>query len=174
MLVISNHVKKIGLPIPRGAVVRINIAWLESVGGLAQLIWENSTHDVWVDYPTGRKKPPVPKIPWFDCIHILKKYKNVKYFAFSNAEEPDTCRHIRKEIPAKIKLVPKIETVEGVRNLVAIAEASKTDMIMFDKEDLYSDLGNDPKLFEIFVDYVNKVCKEHKIQCLSLQGVIFA
>jgi hypothetical protein len=174
MLVISNHVKKIGMKIPKNAVVRINIAWLNDLKELRSIINENKNNEVWVDYPTGRKKPPTPKILWIDAVKILNVYKNVKYFAFSNAEDCGNVWNIRKQVPKRIKLIPKIETVEGVRNLANIVKSAETDTIMFDKEDLYTDVGHDPKYFEIFVDYVNKICKENKIKCLGLKGVIFS
>jgi pyruvate kinase len=174
MIVISNNVRNLDLEIPDTAVIRINIAWINTIKELEEIIKLNAGNDVWVDYPTGRKKPPVPKLMYDEVIKILKKYKNIQYFAFSNAEEASFVWDIRKQVPKKIKLIPKIETVEGVRNLVNIVKAAETDTIMLDKEDLYTDVNHDPKCFEIFCDYVKKVAKENNIKVLSLQGVIFA
>jgi len=174
MLIISNNVKSIGMEFPKDAVIRINIAWIRSLEDLVKILTDNASHDIWVDYPTGRRKPPVPTLAWEDVVGLLPYYNNVKYFAFSNGEEAEAVKEIRSQVPSDIKLIPKIETVKGIKNLLAIVEAAQTDTIMFDAEDLYTDLSGDAMIFGLLSDYTRKLCADNGITCLRLQGVIFA
>lgn len=174
MLVISNHVKTLGLPLPKDVIIRINIAWLQSLEQLENIILENSEHAVWVDYPTGRTKPPVPLLTLGEAISCLHKFKNVKYFAFSNAEDINIIQLIRQAVPNRIKLIPKIETSKGVSNLEKILLASETDMVMLDVEDLYSNCLNIPSELKKEIDIFNQKVKNFNIKVFKLGGVIFS
>ena len=79
-------------------------------------------------------------------------------------------------MPARIRLVPKIESKQGIDNLEEILEAltKGEDYIMLDKEDLYTDLKSHKELFEQYVQLAKEKCKKNNIKVLELQGVIFA
>jgi pyruvate kinase len=173
MIVASNHIKTLGIPFPEGAIVRINVAWIKSYDELCKIIEDNKNYEVWVDYPTGRTKPPVPKLTLAQAISAASKYSNVKYFAFSNAEDCNVIELIRQAVPSSIKLVPKIETEKGINELAEILKSAKTDMIMLDAEDLYVDVGTDPIKLESLKTYVKTFCEKYNVKMLSLQGVIF-
>jgi hypothetical protein len=83
-------------------------------------------------------------------------------------------RLLRKEVPKHIQLIPKIESVKGIKNVIDICRAGKTDIIMLDKEDLYTDLNRDSIKFNHWVEIARGICKENNIEVLELQGVIFA
>lgn len=174
MIVASNHIKTLGIPFPKGAIVRINVAWIKSYEELCQIIEENKDYDVWVDYPTGRRKPPVPILTLAQAISAASKYDNVKFFAFSNAEDCNIIELIRQAVPSRITLVPKIETELGITNLSQILLSAQTKVLMLDAEDLYVDVGHDSIMFESLKKYVKTFCDNHGIKMLSLQGVIFA
>ena len=175
MIVISNHVKTIGMEIPKDAVVRINVAWVESKETLHRILNENANNSVWLDYPTGRNKPPKPVLTLSETINFCKVYGNlIKYFAFSNAEDTNIIELIRQAVPEHITLVPKIETYKGVAFLPHIVEAAKTKIVMLDKEDLYVDLKMDSNHFNSACNEVLKTCNNLGITCLTLKGVIFS
>ena len=86
MLLISNHL----LTLPQfenveDVVVRINMAHVKDLKELKTFV--NRDYDVFLDYPKGRTKPPVPSLSLTDAINFTQKYDNIKYFATSNIEE---------------------------------------------------------------------------------------
>ena len=164
MLIISNNL--IGkTPIPKRAIIRVNLAWLKSIDE-ARCIIRNSRHDIYLDYPQGRTKPPKPIIKFDDAIR-LTNYSQVKYFAVSNIEQAEDVRHIMDSL-RDVEFIPKIETKTGVKNLKAIlAEGIKT--IMLDKEDIYTDVGcNSTTYNQLVTEARNANCK-----VLELKGVVF-
>jgi len=149
------------MPIPKDAVIRINLAWVSKEG--AKKIIENSKHLIYLDYPDGRTKPPTPTISFEEALE-LAKHKNVIYFAFSNA----TIEKVKK-IKVNCMLVPKIETEQGVKDVPEmIKHGIKT--ITLDKEDLYTAVDCNPIKFNKLIDEV----RSYKINILELQGVIFS
>lgn len=179
MLIISNNVEKIGMSFPKDSIVRINLAWLKSLSE-AQAIIESILkmdlpRDIFLDYPLNRSKYPIPTLSLLDSIELANNYKQIiKYFAFSNAEEPNIVEIIRKLLDKDIILVPKIETIKGVSLLPKIIETAKTNIIMCDKEDLFTDVKGNNEEFLNIVDEIRKYGKDNDIRVLELQGVIFA
>ena len=171
-MIISNNALKRFDVLPADLVVRINVAWQPNLSEL-QAIIDNSTHPIYLDYPTGRTKPPKPVIPLDGAIQLANTSHRVKYFAFSNAEDPEYIRGLRKLVRSSIKLVPKIETVKGVENLVAICVAAETDMVMLDHEDLYVNVNHNSADYNKAMDIVFKVGKENGIRVFKVQGIIF-
>ncbi len=174
MLVISNNARKIGVPIPKEAIIRINVAWVKSYEELCSIVEENKENKVWIDYPTGRTKPPKPVLTLAQAISVASKYNNVEFFAFSNAENCDIIELIRQAVPKHITLVPKIETEKGINNIAEILKSAQTSTIMLDAEDLYVDLNHDSEKFESLKIYVKTFCDRHDIKMLSLQTVVFS
>ena len=172
MLVISNHVRAVGMDYPKDAVIRINIAWISSKDELEKILKDLQGYEVWLDYPTGRTKPPQPKFSLDEAIEFTKKYK-INYFAFSNAEDSELINEIRKKVPLPVLLVPKIETIKGVNNLNAILRSAKTNIVMLDKEDLYMDVKGNQQEFERLVAQCREQCNNANATCLELKGVVF-
>ena len=171
-MIISNNAMKLFDVIPADVIIRVNVAWSKDISELKTII-ENATHPIYLDYPTGRTKPPKPSIALSEVIDLINNSFRVKYFAFSNAEDPVSIEALRKSVVQKVKLVPKIETVIGVENLVAICKAAQTDMVMLDHEDLYVNVNHDSELYNRYMDKVFEVGKENNIKVYKVQGIIF-
>jgi hypothetical protein len=158
MLVASNNL--IGkLPLPEETVIRVNLAWA-SLEEAENILKQNNK--VYLDYPTGRTKPPKPTISLCQAIALANKYKPL-YFAVSNIEDVQVIRDLKSE--TDVQIVPKIETVNGVENIDKIAE--EVDMIMLDKDDLY--LNCKGKDYEKLIERV----RNSKVKVLEVVGIIF-
>tara|TARA_B100001094_G_scaffold207722_2_gene201595 strand:- start:837 stop:1373 length:537 start_codon:yes stop_codon:yes gene_type:complete len=172
MILLSNHLltldefKKV-----KDVVVRINMAHVKDANELDKFV--NVNRDIFLDYPKGRTKPPVPSLSLTEAIDKVKKYKNIKYFATSNIEEVSEVNLICEMLPDGVSFVPKIETLRGVLNLNNLFDTGKIKHIMLDSEDLYTDIGNDVELFLNLKDRVKKTCKKYNVELLELYGVIF-
>jgi pyruvate kinase len=176
VLVISNHVNKIGMEFPKGAIVRINLAWVQDESEVLKIVEEVAPNEIWLDFPSGRRKPPVPKLSIGQAVKLANTLppSRISYFAFSNAESVDFIDLLRMSVNDGIVLVPKIETKTGVYLIEQIARSAKTYTIMLDKEDLYVDCDGVPKLFDDHVTMARNICKQISVHCLELKGVIFA
>lgn len=174
MLLISNNAQDLGVDTPNDAVIRINTAWVNTVKALEEeLLAIGDEYEVYLDYPIGRKKPPLPQITWGELLDIVERHENIKYFAWSNAEKPEDLAFAREKLPERVMIVPKIETLVGVLHLEKIVEAAKTKLIMIDKEDLYT-AAKDPELYQHFLEHARKKAKTLGVEAIELKGVIFA
>jgi hypothetical protein len=174
MIVISNHLfAATHIKFPKDVVVRVNLAWMKDKATAISTL-KSIEHDIYLDYPQGRSKPPKPTLSLTEAIDIAKKFKNVKYFAVSNVEDPIEVKEMRKLLPSSIEFVPKIETKRGVKNIPFIVTAGRVKYAMLDKEDLYGDVGRDSDIFDILVSAARTSAKESGITLLELQGVVFA
>ena len=172
MILISNHL----LTLPQfqnveDVVIRINMAHVKDIKQLKEFV--NKDHDVFLDYPKGRTKPPVPSLSLTDAITFTQKYSNIKYFATSNIEEVAEVNLICDMLPEHVSFVPKIETLRGVQNLGELFKTGKISHIMLDSEDLYTDIGNDVELFLNLKKRVYDTCMEYGVELLQLYGVVF-
>ena len=171
MIIVSNNLQgKMNLSV--NAIIRINMAWIKTRKELEGII-KNTKKSVYLDFPKGRSKPPKPILTLEDAVYVMKKYNNIKYFAISNAESAKALSKLRKIVPTNIKIVPKIESKVGIKNVISVARAAQTDTIMFDKEDLYTDVNKNNKVFEQLIEKLRKTAKKGKINVLELQGVVF-
>ena len=164
MLIVSNNI----IDEIKGAdmTARINLAWVPDVATAKKLL-DKSNYRVYLDYPSGRMKPPVPIIGIAEAIE-LSKHEKVLYFAASNIETAIECNAMM-ELLDDVEFIPKIETEVGVRNLKEII-ATGVKTIMLDKEDLFSDVGCNSDFFN---ELVEEVRSYDSIKILELQGVIF-
>ena len=173
MILISNHL----LTLPEfqnvnDVVIRINMAHVKNMAELKKFV--SRDYDVFLDYPKGRTKPPVPSLSLTDAINFTQKYSNIKYFATSNIEEVAEVNLICEMLPDGVSFVPKIETLKGVLNLDRLFDTGKINHIMLDGEDLYTDVRNDVELFLNLKNRVTETCKEYNVELLQLYGVVFA
>jgi len=173
MLIISNHLfDKTDLNFPDHTVVRVNVAWIKDLPELHNVL-NRIKHDVYLDYPQGRTKPPTPIISLEDTIATAHQFSHVKHFAVSNVEDPQDIFQIKEQLPSHIGIVPKIETEKGIENLEQIVQKIQNRYIMFDKEDLYLDVDRDSEKFQSLIELTRKKSKELGIEILELHGVVF-
>ena len=173
MLIVSNHLlDKTDLQFPDHAVMRVNVAWIKDLPELHEVL-NRITHDVYLDYPQGRTKPPKPVITLQDTIATAHQFPHIKHFAVSNVEDPEDIFRIKEQLPSSIGIVPKIETERGIRNLEEIVHKIQNRYIMFDKEDLYLDVERDTEKFQSLIELTRKKSKELGIEILELHGVVF-
>src|SRR3989344_268180 len=169
MIIVSHHLlKKTHIEFPNDHVVmRINVAWIHEVSELIDLLGKIK-HDIYLDYPQGRSKPPRPTMTLEEVLELIPHYKNVKYFAISNVEDPQAIARIKARLPKGTGLIPKIETRKGIESLGKIIDSIAAQYIMLDKEDLYIDIERDHELFERLIDQARKTCKEKGVKILEL------
>ena len=174
MIIVSNHLlNKTKIEFPEDQiVVRINVAWIREKEELIKLL-KSTKHDIYLDYPIGRTKPPRPTIKFDEVVELVPLFKQVKHFAVSNVEDPAAIAAIKNRLPQYVNLVPKIETQKGIEALSEIIESISARHIMLDKEDLYVDVNRDHALFEKLIDVARETCKKKAVKVLELQGVVF-
>ena len=172
MILLSNHLLTLSeFQNIDNIVVRINMAHVKDTAELSRFI--NVDYDIFLDYPKGRTKPPIPTLHLPDALRMMSMFDNIKYFAVSNIETPSEVNMIASCLPEHVSFVPKIETLDGVINLKSIFETGCVEYIMLDSEDLYTNVKNDMELYLQLIDRVKKTCKEFNIELLELYGVIF-
>ena len=87
MLLVSQNVKNYyNLKLPDGVVLRINLAWCNSLDELEKKLSDDKDSKFFLDLPQGRIKPPNNKYSLDEMIPILKSNPQIKYFAVSNVE----------------------------------------------------------------------------------------
>ncbi|MCF7907846.1 MAG: hypothetical protein K9L86_03085 [Candidatus Omnitrophica bacterium] len=175
MLIISQHARLLHIPFPDTAVFRVNVAWIKSQEELFSLL-KQIKNDVFLDFPEGRFKPPIPILGLDDLLGAMDRFDNIKYFGVTNVTAAEQIIEMRKKVPQRVILIPKVESREGIDNLEKIlGQLEKGEkFIMLDKEDLYTDLKEHKELFEQYVQLVKDKCRKNNISVLELQGVIFA
>jgi len=161
MIISNNLIGK--MPISDNAIIRINLAWIKSKKEAKKLL-DKSKHEIYLDYPSGRTKPPTPVITLTEAIEIAN-HPNVRYFAMSNCENPYDIYEIVQKLD--VDFVAKIETERGVKNMQSIREAGASKF-MLDKEDLYVNVGCDNDKYNDLI----KEARKHK-GVMELQGVVF-
>lgn len=173
MIIVSNYVlTKNHFPLPAHVVVRVNVAWVKTTEELEQIL-ASITHDVYLDYPQGRSKPPRPTLTLEEVIDFAHRFPHVKYFAVSNVEDPEDIHTIKLRLPAHVAVVPKIETRKGIELLEEIIGKIGATYIMLDKEDLYIDVERDAALFEELIESAREKTERAGAEVLELHGVIF-
>jgi len=178
MRIFSQNIINYGIPVPENSILRINLAWVNSIEELEIILQKNNNSDIFLDLPVGRTKPPNNKYSFEDIVLILKKNENIKYFAISNVNSVDNIRELIKKIPKQVSLVPKIESSEGVKNIEEITKVlGDNKIIMLDHDDLYSNLikqNEPPEKFKEYISNLSNFCQKNNIIMLRTIGVIFS
>ena len=178
MRIFSQNIINYGIPIPKNSILRINLAWINSIEELELILQKNNNSDIFLDLPVGRTKPPNNKYSFDDIVLILQKNENIKYFAISNVHSADNIRELIKKIPKQVSLVPKIESPEGVKNIEEIVNVlGDKKIIMLDHDDLYSNLikkNEKPEKFKEYILNLSNFCQKNNIIMLRTIGVIFS
>ena len=178
MRIFSQNIINYGIPVPENSILRINLAWVNSIEELEIILQKNNNSDIFLDLPVGRTKPPNNKYSFDDIVLILQKNVNIKYFAISNVNSADNIRELIKKIPKQVSLVPKIESSEGVKNIEEITKVlGDNKIIMLDHDDLYSNLikqNEPPEKFKEYISNLSNFCQKNNIIMLRTIGVIFS
>ena len=179
MLIASQNLTNYGVPVPEKTIFRINLAWTNTLDELKNLLQRHNEHDIFVDLPIHRTKPPNNKYTLEEIIPIFKDNPNVKYLAISNVESSNDLKTYLDLLPTSITLVPKIESPIGVQNISNIMDSipSEQKIAMLDHDDLYSSMLKNNEPSTNFVNYVNDLvdyCTKNNVILLRTIGVIFS
>jgi len=179
MLIASQNLSNYGVPVPENTIYRINLAWTNTLDELKILLEKHKTHDIFVDLPIHRTKPPNNKYSLEDIIPIFQSNPNVKYLAISNVESSNNLKNYLDLLPQSITLIPKIESPAGVNNIEEIMNSipSVQKIVMLDHDDLYSSMlkKNEPSTnFVLYVDKLVEYCTKNNVILLRTIGVIFS
>ena len=179
MILISQNLVNYDIPIPKNAVFRINLAWVNSIDQLKELLTLHKKHDIFLDLPTNRTKPPNNRYSLEDIISVIETNSNVRYIALSNVEGKSDLQPFLDKLPDHINIVPKIETPNAIVNIKEICDSLKTErkILMLDHDDLFSSIihnNEDKNKFQEYIKRLIDYCVENNISLLRTVGVIFS
>ena len=179
MLIVSQNVTHYDLPIPKNAIFRINLAWVNSINALEKLLKSNQGHSIFLDLPVNRTKPPNNKYSLEEIIEIIKNNQNIKYFAISNVESKNDLQPFLDKLPDYINIVPKIESPNAILNIKEICNSLKTErkIVMLDHDDLFSSIIHNNEDKNSFQEYIKKLidfCGRENVSLLRTIGVMFS
>ena len=178
MLIVSQNLTNYDVNLPDDVIYRINLAWINDLDTLKNILEKHENHKIFIDLPKNRTKPPNNKYSMEQIKPILEKYKNIKYFAISNVDSQHVLTEFLEYIPKNIIVVPKIESPLGVKNIKEILNLLGNEkIVMLDHDDLYSSMlkkNDDPKNFQVYIQSLIDFCKQNHVMLLRTVGVIFA
>ena len=179
MRIFSQNISNYNIDIPNDSILRINLAWVNTMDELVSLLKKHESSEIFLDLPIGRTKPPNNKYSLNDIISILKTHDNITYIAISNIESASDLDEYIELVPKNITIVPKIESYTGVENIKSITEKLMFDekIIMLDHDDLYTNLLKSDISTNKFSYYINNLiqfCKSNNIMLLRTIGIIFS
>ena len=180
MLLISQNVKNhYNFKLPDDVVLRINLAWCNSLDELKKIISNTNDFKLFLDLPQGRIKPPNNKYSLDEIVPILESNPQIEYFAVSNIEGKKDLDPFLEKIPKNIIIVPKIESPNAVDNIKEIFESLRDNkkMMMLDHDDLFSSIikqNIDKNQFEIYIQRLAEFCSKNNVLLLRTVGVMFS
>ena len=180
MLLISQNIKNhYNLEFPDDVVLRINLAWCNSLEELKEKLSNEKNAKFFLDLPQGRIKPPNNKYSLDEMIPILESNKQIRYFAISNVENKNDLQPFLDKLPDHINIVPKIESPNAILNIKEICNALKTEkkIVMLDHDDLFSSIIHNNEDKNSFQKYIRKLidfCEKENISLLRTVGVMFS
>jgi len=179
MLIFSQNLTNYGLDIPKDAIYRINLAWVNKLDELVDLLEKHNEHKIFLDLPIGRIKPPHNNYSLEQIIPIIESHNNIKYFAVSNVNSRNDLKKYLDIMPSNLIIVPKIESPDGILNIKEIVDAllSNEKIIMLDHDDLFSQLtkrNEPPSTFKEYITDLTNFCKKNNVILLRTIGVIFS
>ena len=180
MLLISQNIKNhYNLEFPDDVILRINLAWCNSLEELKEKLSNVKNAKFFLDLPQGRIKPPNNKYSLEEMIPILESNKQIRYFAISNVENKNDLQPFLDKLPDHINIVPKIESPNAILNIKEICDALKTEkkIVMLDHDDLFSSIIRKNEDKNSFQEYIRKLidfCEKENISLLRTVGVMFS
>ena len=179
LLLISQNVFSYDLSLPKDAILRINLAWCNSLDYLKSVLDTHKEFVFFIDLPVSRIKPPNNKYSLEDLIPIIESHKQIRYFAVSNVESKNDLQPFLEKLPDYINIVPKIESPNAVLNIKEICDSLKTEkkIVMLDHDDLFSSIihsNEDKNSFQECIKMLIDFCEENDISLLRTVGVMFS
>ena len=180
MLLISQNIKnQYNLEFPDDVVLRINLAWCNSLEELKEKLSNEKNTEFFLDLPQGRIKPPNNKYSLDEMIPILESNKQIRYLAVSNVESKNDLQPFLDKLPDHINIVPKIESPNAILNIKEICDALKTEkkVVMLDHDDLFSSIirkNEDKNNFQKYIRKLIDFCEKENISLLRTVGVMFS
>ena len=177
MRIFSQNILNYDIEIPVDSILRINLAWVNTLDDLISILKKHESSKIFLDLPIGRTKPPNNKYSFDDLISIISRNKNVRYFAISNVNSSNDVIPFIGKIPLHVTLVPKIESPDGVANIDEITKSLGDEkIIMLDHDDLFSNLvkrNESPDKFKEYISNLTNFCTQNNVIMLRTIGVIF-
>ena len=179
LLLISQNVFSYDLSLPKDAILRINLAWCNSLDYLKSVLDTHKEFVFFIDLPVSRIKPPNNKYSLEDLIPIIESHKQIRYFAVSNVESKNDLQPFLEKLPDYINIVPKIESPKAILNIKEICDSLKTEkkIVMLDHDDLFSSIihsNEDKNSFQECIKMLIDFCEENDISLLRTVGVMFS
>ena len=179
MIIISQNAANYNVKFPKDCVFRINLAWCNNLAELEEILKRHKEHEIFVDLPINRVKPPNNSYSLNELFPIIKHNKQIKYFAVSNVETANDLTKFQESIPEWVTIIPKIESPNGIENIQEITDSLNytKKYVMLDHDDLFSAIIRNNQSHDIFQNYVKKLvnfCEENGISLLRTVGVIFS
>jgi len=173
----SRHLTEYNI-VPAGAVIRINLAWEDSLNKLAEHL-DELTHHVFLDVPCGRKKPPNHHYSLDEIENMCVRYPNIKYVAVSQVEEVEDILPWVMSLGKAVRVVPKIESRRACENITSILNCmGKPRTIMLDHDDLFQELtvsgGDGSTLYSHWINPLLRLCEDLDVRVLRTAGVVFS
>ena len=180
MFLISQNIKNhYNFKLPDDVILRINLAWCNSLDELKDKLSDDKDSKFFLDLPQGRIKPPNNKYSLDEMVPILESHSQIKYFAVSNVEKKKDLEPFLEKLPESIIIVPKIESPNAVDNIKEIFESLRGDekIMMLDHDDLFSSIirqNIDKSQFEKYIEKLGKFCEKNNVLLLRTVGVMFS
>lgn len=177
MLIVSQNMTNYDVDLPEDVIYRINLAWINDLPTLKEILSKHKQHQIFLDLPINRTKPPNNKYSMNELKPILESFSNIKYFAVSNVDSEDDLKPFLDFLPDGVTIVPKIESPLGVKNIENISKLLAPEkIIMLDHDDLYSSIlrsNEDPENFQNYIKSLNDFCNKNNVTLLRTIGVMF-
>ncbi len=177
MIILSQNMTNLDMEIPKDAIFRINLAWINNLEELKLILEKHHDHQIFLDLPQNRTKPPNNKYSMEEIEPILQNFSNIKYFAISNVDSGKDLQPFLKFLPKTVIPVPKIESPNGVKNIESTVNLLPDEkLVMLDHDDLYSKIlknNDDPKNFQLYIKQLIDFCDMNNVTLLRTIGVVF-
>ena len=178
MLIVSQNMTNYDVSLPQDTILRINLAWINDLDTLKNILEAKSEQIIFIDLPKNRTKPPNNRYSMDEIKPILESYSNIKYFALSNVDSAEYLAKYMTYVPENIVVVPKIESHLGIKNIEEISRILGDEkVVMLDHDDLYSSMlkkNDDPKNFQVYIQQLIDFCNKNDVILLRTVGVMFA
>ena len=179
MILISQNMENYNLTLPKEGILRINLAWCNSLKELEIKLAKNKKSEFFIDLPVGRIKPPNNSYSLDDMIPIIEANPCIKYLAVSNVENKNDLQPFLEKLPDYINIVPKIESQKAILNIKEICDSLKTEkkIVMLDHDDLFSSIihnNEDKNKFQEHIKLLIDFCNANNISLLRTVGVVFS
>ena len=79
MLIASQNITNYEVNLPADAVFRINLAWISDLETLKKILDEHKNHNMFIDLPKNRTKPPNNRYSMDEIKPILERYVSKIY-----------------------------------------------------------------------------------------------